>query len=62
MMNPNEEGEQVTSQPLVSDELVGLPRLVYHVKENNVAYLVGLLICYQLDLFVFLQDKAGGMC
>lgn len=62
MINPNEGGEPTSAQPLVSDELVGLPRLVYHVRENNVAYLVGLLIAYQMDLFLFLQDKAGGIC
>ncbi len=62
MIEVPEGGDPITSKLIVSDELVGLPRLIHHVRENNVAYLVGLLIAYQMDLFLFLQDKAGGMC
>ncbi len=45
-----------------ADALIGLPRLVHHVRENNVAYLLATLISYQLGLFQFLQTQAGGMC
>jgi hypothetical protein len=45
-----------------ADILVGLPRLIHHVRENNVAYLVATLISYQIGLFQFLQTQAGGMC
>jgi hypothetical protein len=45
-----------------ADVLIGLPRLIHHVRENNVAYLVGMLISYQIGLFQFLQTQAGGMC
>ena len=45
-----------------ADVLVGLPRLIHHVRENNVAYLVAMLISYQIGLFQFLQSQAGGMC
>ncbi len=56
-------GEDITvSTTSDTCDLVGLPRLIQHVRENNVVYLVGLLIAYQMDLFIFLQDKAGGMC
>jgi len=59
--SPGGEGTSVTTTSDTCD-LVGLPRLIQHVRENNVAYLVGMLIAYQMDLFIFLQDKAGGMC
>jgi hypothetical protein len=62
-MIPNE-GVESTTEPalLASDPLVGLPRLVHHIRENNVAYLVGMLISYQIGLFQSLQTYAGGMC
>lgn len=63
-MNPNEGvGSSPTTPDItVTDPLVGLPRLIHHVRENNVAYLVGMLISYQIGLFQSLQTYAGGMC
>lgn len=55
------EGTSVTAKSDTCD-LVGLPRLIHHVRENNVAYLLGLLIAYQFEVFQFLQTQAGGMC
>lgn len=58
------EGVESTTEPsmLEADPLVGLPRLVHHVRENNVAYLLGMIISYQVGLFQSLQTYAGGMC
>lgn len=47
---------------LDSGDVTALARLIYHVKENNVAYLVGSLICVQLGYFQKLQEYAGGVC
>lgn len=59
--SPGGEDLSVTTMSDTCD-LVGLPRLIHHVRENNVAYLLGLLIAYQFELFQFLQTQAGGMC
>ncbi len=62
-MIPNEGvGSSTTPDITDADPLIGLPRLVHHVRENNVAYLLGMIISYQIGLFQSLQTYAGGIC
>ena len=52
----------LTTKTLDTGDVAGLARLIIHVRENNVAYLVGSLIAIQLGYFQKLQEYAGGVC
>ncbi len=47
---------------LNSDTLVGSARLLLHLKQNNIQYLLGVLIAYQLGLLDKLYDTGVGLC
>lgn len=45
-----------------TDELIGLARLVQHAKDNNIAYLVGMLVAYQMGILEKLMTYGSGIC
>ncbi len=45
-----------------SDSLVGSARLFLHLKENNIQYLIGILIAYQMGLLDKLYETGVGLC
>lgn len=47
---------------LNSDTLVGSARLLLHLKQNNIQYLLGVLIAYQMGLLDKLYDTGVGLC
>ena len=60
---PNGPVEGTTSaSSSVSDDIVGLARLILHARQNNVAYLVGTLVAYQIGLLDFIFEYGVGMC
>lgn len=56
------------AQPLTSDEsatcgdVTTSVRLLSHVKENNIAYLIGVLVCYQIGLLDKVLTYGAGVC
>jgi hypothetical protein len=62
-INPPQ-GEESTT-PLASDvcsDVTTLARLSIHVKDNNIAYLIGSLVAYQMGLFDKVFQFGTGMC
>jgi hypothetical protein len=55
-------GEDASASPSTSDDIVGLARLFIHAKENNVAYMIGTLVAYQMGLLNFIFEYGVGMC
>lgn len=45
-----------------SDDLVGTARLLNHIKENNVTWLVALLVSYQMGILDKFWTYGTGMC
>lgn len=63
--NSTGESTSVTSPPSTQnlDDVVGFPlRAAQHIKENNIAYLVGTFILYQLEIFHLLFTYGQGVC
>ena len=55
-------GADTSSATDVCGELTTVARLTLHVKENNIAYLVGMLIMYQLGILDKVFAYGIGMC
>jgi hypothetical protein len=45
-----------------TDELVGIARLLNHIKENNVSWMVGMLVAYQLGMMDQFWTYGTGLC
>jgi hypothetical protein len=56
------QGEDSSASPSTSDDIVGLARLLIHARQNNVAYLIGTLVAYQIGLLDFIFQYGVGMC
>lgn len=57
----NSEGSVVEATPQ-DDALVGAARILAHVKENNVTWMVALLVSYQMGLLEHFWAYGSGMC
>ena len=54
---------KVDSQPeVVADDLVGVAKLLNNIKENNVTYMVALLVAYQIGILDKIVTYGSGMC
>ncbi len=56
------QGEDTSASPSTSDDIVGLARLLLHARENNVAYMIGTLVAYQMGLLNFIFEYGVVMC
>lgn len=54
------EGTQETSPG--SGDLTGSLRLFMHVKENNIQYLIGILVAHQMGILDHLYTYGSGVC
>jgi len=54
------EGTDVS--PSGSGDLTGSLRLFMHIKENNIQYLIGLLVAHQLGILDHLYTYGTGVC
>lgn len=46
----------------ISGEITGAVRLLNHVRENNVSYLVGFLVAYQIGILDKVFTYGAGVC
>lgn len=54
-------GETSAITPDCSD-VTALARLSIHVKENNIAYLIGVAVCYQMGILDKFFAYGSGVC
>ena len=47
---------------VVADDLVGVAKLLNNIKENNVTYMVALLVAYQIGILDKVITYGSGMC
>lgn len=48
--------------PTPTDDVIGAARLLQNLKENNVTYMVALLVAYQIGMLDKLWNYGSGMC
>jgi len=53
---------ETTATPTVSSELATGARLIVHLKENNIQYLLGVLILYSLGVTDKMLSYGAGIC
>lgn len=51
-----------TATPTVSGDVATGARLMIHLKENNIQYLLGTLIFYSMGGFTKVSDYGSGLC
>ncbi len=61
MNGQGDNGEASTASVETSD-VASLARLILHVKENNVAYLIGMLVAYQIGILDKMFLYGSGVC
>jgi len=54
--------EGVQDTPPGSGDLTGSLRLFMHIKENNIQYLIGLLVAHQMGILDHLYTYGSGVC
>ena len=58
-----DETDAATSSATVDcSDITAIARLTLHVKENNIAYLVGMLIAYQIGIMDKVFTFGSGLC
>jgi len=63
MISKGDESDAGTSSATdVCGELTTVARLSLHVKNNNIAYLIGTLVAYQLGLLDKAFELGSGLC
>jgi len=55
-------GADTSAASDVCGELTTVARLSLHVKNNNIAYLIGTLVAYQLGLLDKALELGSGLC
>ena len=45
-----------------TDNIVGTARLLTHIKENNVSWMIGMLVAYQMGILDKALAYGSGMC
>lgn len=48
--------------PSSTDDVIGAARLLQNIKDNNVTYMVAILVAYQLGVLDKLFNYGAGMC
>lgn len=61
MTGPVGENLTSTTSPDCGD-VTTLARLSIHVKENNIAYLIGVAVCYQIGILDKFFTYGSGIC
>lgn len=61
-MSQNKVPLDAPSSTVVSSDLTAAGRLLLHIRENNVAWMVGLLVGYQMGLMDALFNYGSGIC
>ena len=61
-MNMSQETTDTTSTTVDSSELTTLARLLLHMRDNNVSYIIGLLVTYQMGLLDKFLIYSAGVC
>ena len=56
------ETSDTSPTPTTSDDVIGVARLLQNLKENNVTYMVALLVAYQIGILDKLWNYGSGMC
>lgn len=60
---PGPEGESITSTtPSACGDVATLARLSIHIRENNIAYLIGVAVCYQIGIIDKIMNYGSGIC
>jgi len=54
--------EGVQDNPPGSGDLTGSLRLFMHIKENNIQYLIGLLVAHQMGILDHVWTYGTGVC
>lgn len=54
--------DQEQPDPTTTDDVIGVARLIQNLKDNNVTYMVGLLVAYQIGILDKLFNYGAGMC
>ena len=63
MIPKGDETDAATSSATVDcSDITAVARLTLHVKENNIAYLVGMLIAYQIGILDKVFSYGSGLC
>jgi len=62
MVTPTKGSLDAPSATVESSDIAAASRLLLHIKENNVAWMVGLLVGYQLGLMDVLFTYGSGIC
>lgn len=52
----------VDSSPSGSSDLTSSLRLYMHIKENNIQYLIGILVAHQMGILDSLYTYGSGVC
>ena len=48
--------------PAAASDVTGLARLLLHVKENNIPYMLAVLVAYQIGILDKAWTYGSGMC
>jgi len=62
MITPESVPLDAPSTTVVSSDITAAGRLLLHIKENNVAWMVGLLVGYQMGIADALFAYGSGIC
>ncbi len=63
MIFMNGQGDTSDSSAVVeSSDVATLARLSIHVKENNIAYLIAVAVCYQIGILDKVFAYGSGVC
>ena len=54
--------EEAVSHTNTSDDLVGTARLLNHIKDNNVTWMIAILVSYQMGILDKFWNYGSGMC
>ncbi len=58
----DETKDSLNSASVDCSDVTAIARLTLHVKENNIAYLVGMLVMYQLGILDKVFTYGSGVC
>lgn len=51
-----------STTPPDGGDVAALARLQFHIKENNIAYLVAIAVCYQMGILDKMFTYGSGVC
>lgn len=56
------EESSTSTTPSATDDVIGLARLLQHAKDNNIAYLIGMLVAFQMGILDKVWTYGSGVC